>query len=154
VFVLYKVRQYYEGGVCTSQARLDGKTVLITGGSNGIGLCTAVDLARRGARVIIASRDLQKTEDVAASIRSQTGNGNVVAKPLDLSSMKSIRALAADITANEPHLHILINNAGNRTRPALADLLCVFLVKHPALPSLLARVGRMSWATFYTFTET
>ncbi|XP_057703393.1 retinol dehydrogenase 13 isoform X2 [Corythoichthys intestinalis] len=100
------------GGVCRSKVRLDGKTVLITGANTGIGKETALDLARRGARVILACRDLTKAHIAAVQIRKQSRNDNVVVKKLDLACLQSVRDLARDIINNEEHLDILINNAG------------------------------------------
>ncbi|KAL2088658.1 hypothetical protein ACEWY4_015557 [Coilia grayii] len=109
---LITVRRWMAGGVCRSKARLDGKTVLITGANTGIGKETAVDLAGRGARVILACRDLGRAERAAGEIRKRSGNGNVVVKQLDLASLQSVRTLATDLTASEERLDILINNAG------------------------------------------
>uniref|UniRef100_UPI00358F0DE3 retinol dehydrogenase 12-like isoform X2 n=1 Tax=Myxine glutinosa TaxID=7769 RepID=UPI00358F0DE3 len=105
-------RRYVAGGVCTSPARLDGKIVLITGANTGIGKETAWDLARRGARVILACRDVNKAESVAAEIIANTGNTDVVVRKLDLASTASIRDLAAGVNKEESALHVLINNAG------------------------------------------
>ncbi|KAI4872975.1 hypothetical protein NFI96_023662 [Prochilodus magdalenae] len=106
------LRRWKAGGVCKSKARLDGKTVLITGANTGIGKETAVDMAKRGARVILACRDLDKAHTAAGEIRKRSGNGNVLVKKLDLASLQSVRALAKDIKENEDRLDILINNAG------------------------------------------
>ncbi|KAM3872919.1 retinol dehydrogenase 13 [Diretmus argenteus] len=92
--------------------RLDGKTVLITGANTGIGKETSRDLARRGARVVMACRDLSRAERAAEEIRQSTGNGNVVIRHLDLASLFSVRHFAKDFLASEERLDILINNAG------------------------------------------
>lgn len=106
------LRRWLAGGVCRSKVRLDGKTVLITGANTGIGKETALDMARRGARVILACRDMTRGLIAADEIRQQSGNGNVVVKKLDLASLQSVRDLAKDVQENEDHLDILINNAG------------------------------------------
>ncbi|XP_067298271.1 retinol dehydrogenase 11 [Pseudorasbora parva] len=109
---LLALRRWLAGGVCRSKARLDGKTVLITGANTGIGKETAVDMAQRGARVILACRDMGRANKAADEIRKRSGNGNVVVKRLDLASLQSVRALAKDVQQNEERLDILINNAG------------------------------------------
>ncbi|XP_043931116.1 retinol dehydrogenase 12-like isoform X2 [Protopterus annectens] len=109
---LILLRRWIAGGVCRSKARLDGKTVIITGANTGIGKETARDLAARGARVIFACRDTKRGEDAAAEVRNSTGNGNIIVKKLDLASLASVRQFAKEICETEPHLDILINNAG------------------------------------------
>ncbi|KAJ8417353.1 hypothetical protein AAFF_G00285800 [Aldrovandia affinis] len=109
---LVALRRWLAGGVCRSRARLDGKTVLITGANTGIGKETAVDMASRGARVILACRDMTRANKAAEDIQQRSGNGNVVVKMLDLASLQSVRDLAKDIQETEERLDILINNAG------------------------------------------
>ncbi|XP_026526937.1 retinol dehydrogenase 11 [Notechis scutatus] len=113
VFVLVPyVRKYFGGGVCKSAAQLNGKVVVVTGANTGIGKETAGDLARRGAKVILACRDMAKAEMAAHEIRIKTGNQEVIAKRLDLADTKSIREFASNFLKEEKELHILINNAG------------------------------------------
>ncbi|KAM3871197.1 retinol dehydrogenase 12 [Diretmus argenteus] len=106
------IRKYAAGGVCQSGARLDGKTVLITGANTGIGKETALDLAVRGARVIMACRDVEKGEEAAASICAMCPSAQVEVRELDLADTCSIRAFAQKFLREVNHLHILINNAG------------------------------------------
>nr|XP_002730785.2 PREDICTED: retinol dehydrogenase 14-like [Saccoglossus kowalevskii] len=89
-----------------------GKTVLITGANCGIGKATALDLAKRQARVIMACRDLKSGETAARDIRRNTQNGELVVKHLDLSSFQSIRDFSSEILKEESRLDVLINNAG------------------------------------------
>ena len=91
---------------------MDGKTVIVTGGNTGIGKATAQDLSQRGARVILACRDVVKGRTAMEEIRERTGNNDLAVRKLDLASCKSIRAFAEQILREEPQINILINNAG------------------------------------------
>nr|XP_015824940.2 retinol dehydrogenase 12 isoform X2 [Nothobranchius furzeri] len=104
--------RYAAGRKCKSTARLDGKTVLITGANTGIGKETALDLAMRGAQVIMACRDVEKGEEAAASIRAAYSKAQVEVRELDLADSCSIRAFAQKFLREVDRLHILINNAG------------------------------------------
>uniref|UniRef100_A0A3Q3K360 Uncharacterized protein n=1 Tax=Monopterus albus TaxID=43700 RepID=A0A3Q3K360_MONAL len=106
------LRRWIAGGVCCCSVRLDGKTVLITGANTGIGKETSRALACRGARVVMACRDLTRAERAAEEIRQSTGNGNIVIRHLDLASLYSVRQFAKDFLDSEDRLDILINNAG------------------------------------------
>jgi len=103
-------------GRCNSNARLDGKVAIVTGASCGIGKATALDFVRRGARVIIACRDLKKAEEAAADIRRDTkdteGAGQLVVVKLDLASLASVRQCAQHLLRTERQIHVLVNNAG------------------------------------------
>eukprot|EP00057_Strongylocentrotus_purpuratus_P034261 XP_794540.3 PREDICTED: retinol dehydrogenase 12 [Strongylocentrotus purpuratus] len=106
------LRKWIRGGRCHSKARMDGKTVIITGSNTGIGKETAKDLARRGARVIMACRNVEKAREALLDVIKESGSSNVVVKKLDLASMKSIREFAEEIKREEKSLHVLLNNAG------------------------------------------
>lgn len=95
---IFLLRNYFAGGVCNCKEKLNGKTVIVTGANTGIGRETALDLARRGARVILACRDLEKANTAAKEIRKTTGNDKVFVKMLDLASLKSVRTFAEDST--------------------------------------------------------
>ncbi|XP_070587454.1 dehydrogenase/reductase SDR family member 13-like [Erythrolamprus reginae] len=97
---------------CRNTVSLRGKTVLITGANSGIGKATALDLARRGARVILACRDQARGESAMNDIRRESGNSEVILMILDLSSLNSVRSFAQTFLESEPRLDILINNAG------------------------------------------
>lgn len=109
---LYCLRKYFAGGVCTSKANLDGKTVIITGANTGIGLETAINLAKRSARIILACRSPEKGEKAAVEVRRRSGNDNVVFRQLDLASLDSVRHFASTVLDEEPQIDVLINNAG------------------------------------------
>ncbi|MBL0215118.1 MAG: SDR family oxidoreductase [Myxococcales bacterium] len=91
---------------------LAGKTFIITGANTGIGKITAKELARQGARVILACRSQSKTDPVIEEIKRETGNEQVEFIALDLSDLASVRACAEALLAKAPKIHGLINNAG------------------------------------------
>jgi NAD(P)-dependent dehydrogenase (short-subunit alcohol dehydrogenase family) len=109
---LVALRRYIQGGVCHSKARLDGKTVIITGANTGIGKETAIDLARRGARVVMACRNPDRAKKALEDICQASGGRNVVNYDLDLASFKSIRGFVKTFLKEEERLDILVNNAG------------------------------------------
>ncbi|HEV3353956.1 MAG TPA: SDR family oxidoreductase [Acidimicrobiales bacterium] len=86
---------------------LQGKTFIVTGANSGIGRATAVELARRGGKVFIASRNEEKTRPVLDEIGE-----NAAYLHLDLGDLDSVRECAAKFLALDEPLHCLVNNAG------------------------------------------
>ncbi len=91
---------------------LTGKVAIVTGANSGIGLEAALALARKGAHVVIASRNLQKCDEAAAQIRAQTPACALEIIRLDLADLASVRGFAGAFREGHDHLHLLINNAG------------------------------------------
>src|SRR6266568_6267279 len=89
-----------------------GKSVLVTGGTGGIGKATATGLATLGARVGITGRDQARTEAAAAGIRAAPGSPAIDAFAADLSVQAGVRRLAALVLDTYPRLDVLVNNAG------------------------------------------
>ncbi|XP_072317193.1 retinol dehydrogenase 13 [Eucyclogobius newberryi] len=106
------LRRWIAGGRCRCSVRLDGQTAVVTGANTGIGKETCRDFAQRGARVIMACRDLARGEEAAEEIRSSTGNGNVQVRHLDLASLHSVRAFCSELLQTEDRVDLLVNNAG------------------------------------------
>ncbi|KAJ0064036.1 hypothetical protein NL108_017641 [Boleophthalmus pectinirostris] len=109
IFIHYTL---FRGARCTSPAKLHGKTAIVTGSNTGIGKATALCLAKRGARVILACRSKERAEAAVYDIRKESGNQQVLFMPLDLSSLQSVRDFAQTFLKTEPRLDFLINNAG------------------------------------------
>lgn len=91
---------------------MKGKTVLITGGTGGIGRAAAVGLASMGARVGITGRDRTRAEEAAARIAETSGNQMVDVFVADMSSQIEVRRLADEVLAAYPRLDVLVNNVG------------------------------------------
>jgi len=89
-----------------------GRTVLITGATDGIGKQTALELARLGARVLVHGRNLARGEAVLNEVRRKTGNDQLELFIADLASLRQVRELAEAIRKAHDRLHVLINNAG------------------------------------------
>lgn len=94
-----------------------GKTALVTGGSAGLGFETARELARAGARVIIASRNPETGAEAIARIKAEIPTAVLHFETVDLASLASVSALAARLRAQTDALDLLINNAGVMTPP-------------------------------------
>ena len=84
-----------------------GRVAIVTGANTGLGFETARALAERGASVVLAVRDVEKGKRAAAQIA-----GDIAVQELDLTSLESIRAAAADLRAAHQRIDLLINNAG------------------------------------------
>jgi NAD(P)-dependent dehydrogenase (short-subunit alcohol dehydrogenase family) len=89
-----------------------GRLAVVTGANTGLGFETARVLAARGASVVLAVRDIEKGKRAAARIADSAPGANVMVQPLDLTSLDSIRAAAAELRAKHPRIDLLINNAG------------------------------------------
>ena len=97
-------------GMATAAGSLSGRIALVTGASQGIGRACAVELARAGATVALAARNVDKLEAVAAEIAAAGGQARAYA--LDVSNEESIKACAKAVLADLGKVEILVNNAG------------------------------------------
>jgi NAD(P)-dependent dehydrogenase (short-subunit alcohol dehydrogenase family) len=91
---------------------LAGRTFLVTGATSGIGRATAVGLARRGARVLLACRSAERAGAVARDVRSIAGTATAEHVALDLADLDSVRACAKVVAGRGEPVHVLVNNAG------------------------------------------
>jgi len=89
-----------------------GRVAVITGSNTGLGFETAAALAARGARVVLAVRNLEKGKDAESLIRRRSPGADVTLQELDLTSLDSIRSAAAQLRADHDRIDLLINNAG------------------------------------------
>ncbi|ADY25964.1 short-chain dehydrogenase/reductase SDR [Deinococcus proteolyticus MRP] len=125
----------------TRHTPLNGRTILITGATEGIGRATAAELAGRGARVLLLGRNRQKLAATARQV------GAAAAYRADLSELREVAAIAAEIRRREPRIDVLVNNAGGifaprqETREGLEmtwalNVLSPFLLTRELLPTL------------------
>src|SRR5215208_6281091 len=95
-----------------SKGIMDGKVVLISGGTGGIGKATAEGLANLGARVVVVGRDQSKGESATAEIQAKSGNEAVELMVADLSSQAEIHRLAREVGGHPGPVGPARNNAG------------------------------------------
>jgi NAD(P)-dependent dehydrogenase (short-subunit alcohol dehydrogenase family) len=91
---------------------IPGQVALITGGNVGIGRITAIELAKKGYKVVIAGRSLERTQAVLDDIKSLKVDEQAIFLPLDLASLASVRECAQLFLQLNLPLHLLVNNAG------------------------------------------
>ena len=94
-----------------------GRIAVVTGANSGLGLETARQLARRGAHVVMAARNLDKAAAACDDIRAKVPTASLEIEQLDLASLASIGGFAARLLANHPRLDLLFNNAGVMATP-------------------------------------
>src|SRR5687767_2919305 len=94
-----------------------GRLALVTGANSGLGLVTARELARAGARVVLACRSTERGEQAAESVRREVPDAALEVARLDLADLASVREMAEEVAGRESRLHLLINNAGVMATP-------------------------------------
>ncbi|HSJ85748.1 MAG TPA: SDR family NAD(P)-dependent oxidoreductase [Anaerolineales bacterium] len=90
---------------------MQGKRVIVTGPTSGVGREIAIQLAELGAEVVLAARNIQKANDVAVEIARRTASNNAVVMEIDTSSLDSIRKFAREFRNKYDRLDVLLNNA-------------------------------------------
>ncbi|MDN6319067.1 MAG: SDR family oxidoreductase [Marinobacter sp.] len=102
----------------TLKGTVDGKVVVITGATSGIGLATAEKMAEAGAILVIGARTREKLDEVAASLEAK--GGNVHAYQCDFSDMEACDQFVQTVLDNHGHVDVLVNNAGRSIRRSLS----------------------------------
>ena len=147
------------------------KIVLITGSTDGIGKQTAIELAQKGATVLIHGRSLKRGNAVIEEIIRQTNNSKIDLFISDFSSLKQVKELAEEIKAKHDRLDVLINNAGvymkkraltedgyemtlqvNHLAPFLLTNLLLDLLQH-SIPSRIINVSSMAHSSSIDFND-
>ncbi|SOD73382.1 short-subunit dehydrogenase [Jatrophihabitans sp. GAS493] len=108
----YRARRHGPAGA------LDGRRVVITGASSGIGRATAIAAAERGAVVLLVARRAEELADVEAQIRARGGRAH--SYPCDLTDADAVQALVKQMLADHDGIEMLVNNAGRSIRRSIA----------------------------------
>lgn len=91
---------------------MQGKTVVITGGTSGIGEVAAIRLAQQGARIVLIARDQARAAMTMSKLKSANPSAAHVARYGDLSSLADMKRVAGEVASSESRIDVLINNAG------------------------------------------
>jgi NAD(P)-dependent dehydrogenase (short-subunit alcohol dehydrogenase family) len=91
---------------------MQGKTVVVTGGTSGIGEVAALRLAEKGARIVLIARDQTRAAATLAKLKNANPSAAHAAYNGDLSALAEMKRVASEVAANEPRIDVLVNNAG------------------------------------------
>jgi NAD(P)-dependent dehydrogenase (short-subunit alcohol dehydrogenase family) len=91
---------------------MQGKTIVITGGTSGIGEVAALNLAGQGARIVLIARDRERAAATMAKLKTTNASANHAAHYGDLSVIADMKRVAKEVADSEPRIDVLINNAG------------------------------------------
>ncbi len=125
---------------------MNGKHVVITGGTDGIGKVTARELARLGAAVTLVARSPDKAKSVVDELRDVSGNRQVDFVAADLTEQRQVHACADELAARLPRVDVLINNAGaifERRLLTPDGIECTLALNHLAYFLLTVRLKRL-----------
>ncbi len=103
----------------TLRGKVEGKVVVVTGGTSGIGEATAIKMAESGAKVVIVARDPEKAKETLAKIKAAGGTAKFYS--CDLSSLDDCDKLVAAVLKDFGTCHYLVNNAGRSIRRGIAN---------------------------------
>jgi len=134
---------------CVASALYCGRTMVLTGGTSGIGKAAARELYRKGAHLVVVGRDAQKLDELRLELAHVRGGGTIETELADLSLMADVRKLATRLIRRHDRIDVLINNAGalfNHFRQTAegiemtmaTDLVSPYLLTRLLLPSLKA----------------
>src|SRR5579883_257130 len=121
---------------------LKGKVAIVTGATGGIGLCTALGLAEKGATVVITGRSETRLADAVSWLKARAPAADIETERADFASLAEVRAMGERILAKHPKIAVLVNNAGLMTlkRVTTQDgYEATFQINHLA-PFLLTRI--------------
>jgi NAD(P)-dependent dehydrogenase (short-subunit alcohol dehydrogenase family) len=113
---------------------MEGKTVIVTGATSGIGEVVAIRLAEKGARIVFTARDKRRADDTMAKLRRANPRAEHVLHMVDLSTLAEMKRIGTEL-AREPRIDVLINNAGalfNKRQETADGLEMTFALNHMA----------------------